>query len=242
MAAAGVAARPALCHSCRVSRKSKKRQQNQARQQPGNHGGSDPWRRRLRAASRWPIHEVLISRGWNTTSAPVQIVVARQSSEGRVAAVHFEADLACLGVRTADAAIHDTESDYLEKVRFRFLGAHALDEADPDLAARILLVAEQYARQLGFEPVPTFDDARLLLGNANPHRAQQPVPMGGPDGRPWYVARPEDDVEAIAGVLARKLGLSGFGLVVPHDHDLERRFGAPADAATPLTGDRIIKP
>jgi hypothetical protein len=50
-------------------------------------------------AAQWPVHEVLLSRGWDQQAALVTVLVARRSlKSGKVAAGLFLVDLACLGV------------------------------------------------------------------------------------------------------------------------------------------------
>src|SRR5216683_1997762 len=46
----------------------------------------------LRLATRWPVHECLISRDWNKEGELVQIVVARRSPEGQIATGVFLVD------------------------------------------------------------------------------------------------------------------------------------------------------
>src|SRR5947209_16646628 len=59
----------------------------------------------LRAAGQWPLHEVLITTGWEDTGEICQILVARRSPTGEMAAGVFLVDLACLGVKSAFARL-----------------------------------------------------------------------------------------------------------------------------------------
>ena len=188
----------------------------------------NPWRKRLQTAARWPLHEVLVSRGWLDSPMPANLIVARRSFRGEIAAAHFEVDLACLGIRAAEVAIHDSAEQYEGKLRFRFLGTDPLVPIELDLAAKLLLSAELHARDLGFEPVADYHDAKLLLGNASPESCADKVPHGGMDGRPMYIARPTDDARAVVDTLVRKVGRRGFTLVAAHDPELEREFALPA--------------
>ncbi len=93
--------------------------------------------------------------------------------------------------------------------------------ADLDLVAKIIREGVAYARQLGFEPDPDFRKAMLVLGEANPDACPISIPLGGPEGKPLFVAGPYDDVPIIISKLTRAVGRDGFHYIVPIDPDTE---------------------
>src|SRR5712692_7028851 len=90
-------------------------------------------RAQLRAAARWPLHECLITRNWDRPGELVQILVARSSEEGGIAAGVFLVDLGCLGVKNAFARLFALTSDY-EDLRQSTLGRQPMEKADLNLA------------------------------------------------------------------------------------------------------------
>lgn len=164
----------------------------------------------LRESGGWPLLECLISKEWQNTARLTQILVARQASDGRVAAGVFLVDLACLGVKNGFARLFGSRREYEQELRSLITGREAMVEADLNLAAKIIREATNYAANLGFRPHPDAADAMLVLGEANPDACDIPVPLGGPEGKPLYIAGPYDNAQAIINRLTRKLGPDGF--------------------------------
>ncbi len=169
----------------------------------------------LRESGRWPLLECLVSREWQDTMQLTQIVVARQAPDGRVAAGVFLIDLACLGVKDGFASLFSSRREYEQKLRSRVEGRQAMMKADLNLAAKLIREATRYAAELGFRPHPDSADAMLVLGEADPDACDVPIPLGGPGGKPLYIAGPYDNVQAIMHRLLRKLGPDGFHYFVP---------------------------
>jgi len=88
-------------------------------------------------------------------------------------------------------------------------------QADLNLVAKIIREAIAYAKDLGFKPDPDYRDAMLVLGDADPGACDVPVPLGGQDGKPFFIAGPYDNVDRIIAKLTRKLGPDGFYFLVP---------------------------
>lgn len=199
-----------------LQRKAAKRKQKRA----GRHArsGGHPL---LRKAGHWPLHEVLLTRDWQKEGEIVQILVARRSSLGQIATGTFLVDLGCLGVKSAFATLFNSLAEYQQALRSRVVSSQAMMPADLDLVAKIIREGIAYARELGFSPDPDYRDAMLVLGHADPDACPVDVPLGGKDGKPFYVAGPHDDVDRITDKLMRKLGPDGFHYVVPISPDTE---------------------
>ncbi|MBN1976386.1 MAG: hypothetical protein JW918_03195 [Anaerolineae bacterium] len=176
-------------------------------------------RAQLRASADWPLHECLLTKNWKDTSEIVQILVARKSPAGQVAAGAFLVDLGCLGVKAAFGRFFDTEKEYKE-LRKEVESRQKMTKADPNLAAKIIREAIAYAKELGFHPDPNYRDAMVVLGNADPGACDEPIPLGK-DGKPYFVPGPDDKVQLIMAKLTRKLEPDGFHYVIPVDGDTE---------------------
>lgn len=167
----------------------------------------------LRQSAEWPLHECLLTQAWRDTSTIVQILVARRSPQGQIAAGVFLVDLGCLGVKNAFGRVYETQGEYAAELRNDMLSSQAMVPADLNLAAKIIREAVAYARELGFRPNRDIRDARLVLGDADPEACDEDIPLGK-EGKPFFVAGPYDDVDRIMDKLMRKLGPDGFGYLI----------------------------
>jgi hypothetical protein len=173
----------------------------------------------LRASASWPVHEVLISRGWEQPAQLVQILVARRSPLGQIACGLFLVDLGCLGVKNAFGRLFDSEADYRRELRDELEESRPHVRGDLNLAAKIIREAIAYARDLGFEPHRDYRPASVVLSGADPDACPAKIPLGGDDGKPFYIAGPYDHARAIVDKLIRRLGPDGFHYIIPIEVD-----------------------
>jgi hypothetical protein len=197
-------------------RKAAKRKQKRASSKPRLTGG----RALLRAAGHWPLHECLLTKEWQEEGAITQILVARRSPSGQIAVGVFLVDLGCLGVKSAFGRPLHTMQEYRE-LRDGMKANQDMIKADINLVAKIIREAIAYADELGFKPDRDYRDAMLVLGDADPDACEVPIPLGGKDGKPFFVAGPYDNVDRIMSKLTRKLGPDGFTYIVPIGGDEE---------------------
>ena len=174
----------------------------------------------VRASGSWALHECLLTKGWQKEGEIVQILVARRSPEGQIATGTFLVDLGCLGVKSAFGSLFNTRREYRE-LRASITSQQKMAKADIDLVAKIIREAVASAKELGFRPDPDFRDAMPVLGNADPDACDVQIPLGGKDGKPFFVAGPYDNVDQIMSKLTRKLGPDGFHFVFPLGGDEE---------------------
>ena len=166
-------------------------------------------------AAEWPVYEVLLSRGWDQEAALITILVARRSfRSGKVAAGLFLVDLACLGVKNAQVVLFKDVAEYNAGLRAHALRLQPMAPADLNLAAKIILTGLEYATSLGFKPHPVFAQAQPLFSGADPAACQTPVPTGGPEGKPFFVNGPNDDVDRIMAQLRRAVGEGNFHYLI----------------------------
>jgi hypothetical protein len=167
-------------------------------------------------AQDWPLAEVLLSQNWNEQGRLITILVARRSPQGQIASADFLVDLACLGAKSTTIHLFKTQREYEQTRRRKLLETQPMAPADPNLVAKILDTSVAYAKQWGFDPdpAPVYYQARLLLSDARPEACSVPVPTGGPEGKPYFVAGPYDDVPRIMAKLTRAAGPDGFHYLV----------------------------
>jgi hypothetical protein len=193
----------------RKAAKRKKKKESQGALSPQLRG-----RFLFRTAGSWPLYECLLSKEWQEEGAITQILVARRSSTGQIAAAAFLVDLGCLGVKSAFGRVFDTRQAY-RQLGNEMTANQEMIKADLNLVAKIIREAIAYAGELGFRPDPDYRDAMAVLGDADPDACDVPVPLGGRDGKPFFVAGPHDNVDRITAKLRHKLGEDGFYFMIP---------------------------
>lgn len=167
----------------------------------------------LNKAGEWPVHEVLLSDEWDEEGAIVQILIARRAPTGHIGLGVFLIDLGCLGVKNAIAATTDLV-DYQEQ-RSMIMERQPLAEADLDLCAKIISASVAYAKELGFSPHRDYYKAIKVLGDADPDACDEAIPLGGPEGKPYFFAGPYDNADRVIAKLTKAVGPDGFHYVLP---------------------------
>jgi hypothetical protein len=200
-------------------RKAAKRKKKKKRRTPTPPGRQSA-RSLLRASGGWPLYECLLSEEWQEEWAITQILVARRSRQRQIAVGVFLVDLGCLGVKSAFGTLVSSRREY-RQLRDGMRANQDMVKADLSLVAKIVREAIAYARELGFRPDPDYRDAMLVLGDADPDACDVPIPLGGRDGKPLFIAGPHDNVDRIMTRLTRKLGPDGFHFLVPLSGDEE---------------------
>ena len=170
----------------------------------------------LHQSQQWPTLEVLLSTAWDQESQLASVIVARQSPRsGKVGAATILVDLACLGIKNSIVRLFPTPRDYANGLRRDLHSRQDFSPADLDLVAKIVLTGEAYARRLGLSQPADAAQAKLLLAGADPGACAIPVPTGGPEGKPYFIAGPYDDAPRIIAQLTRAVGEDGFDYFVP---------------------------
>lgn len=214
--------------SAKQRQKARQRKRAKRKQREGGRGASrsglQSTRSLLRASGHWPLHECLLSKEWQREGAITQILVARRSPVRQIVTGTFLVDLGCLGVKSAFASLFDSRREYEQKLRDGTMSRQSMIRADLDLVAKIIREAIAYADELGFKPDPDYRDAMLVLGDADADACDVPIPLGGKDGKPFFIAGPYDNVDRIMAKLTRKLGPDGFHFLYPLTGDEEIFF------------------
>jgi hypothetical protein len=118
------------------------------------------------------------------------------------------ADRTCLGIKNAFTAELQTELDLEGLVMDLAAKGNPLRPAELLLAQSVIFHALDYARSLGFEPHRDF--VAGLIGERPAVLLE--TPHCRPE-RPFYIAGPHDDVEAITSRLDARVGPDGYDLV-----------------------------
>jgi len=184
----------------RVAQKSKLRKQEQLKSPPF---ALLSGRKKILMACDFPVCTCLINPSWRDQGIAT-ILIARQQPDGDLVLGVFLVDLLCLGLK--NTFCKSNISPY--RCRTEVVPG-AFDETPvqcpPALAHRIIYGAIAYARQFGFEPHRDFHLSQHLL---DPPRDDEPCEdvEFGKDGKPLYIAGPDDNVERILRKLEANAG------------------------------------
>ncbi len=176
----------------------------------------------LRQALAWPVMECWVNEDWQDPTKLNQVVVTRRDpSTGEVRAGTYLVDRACLGVKNAYAANFVNAESFRREMLSRMIERQKLIQVDFNLAAKIVEVGIAYAAQFGFRPHRDYLEASILLQDADPDSVDIEIPVGGPEGKPFFVAGPYDNADKIMARLTQHLGPRGFNYLMPIAPDSE---------------------
>ncbi len=188
--------------------KAKKRELRK-RKQAALRASRDP----IQGAHRLPLVGCFVNRGWRERHM-ASLIVFRDRGRGQLVVASALVDLGCLGVKDAWVRTDMDFSEY-ERARRRL---HSLDDpgepCDVELAVALLLAGKTYADELGFAPHLEWERVLQVLGPPGEGAVLPEIPCGE-DGKPLYIAGPDDDIRSILQHLERRLGLDGFNFIAP---------------------------
>jgi hypothetical protein len=141
----------------------------------------------------------------------VAVLVARDAGRSRLTLCGYLVDVHCLGVKDVIGPQRMNAQQCDDFTRSFFCGFDLPPLAVPlDLAQDLVFGGIAYARTLGFEPAPDFEEVREHLGTWSGPSAI----TFGRDGRPFYVQGPYDDADRIMRQLQRSAGAGRFHYLV----------------------------
>jgi hypothetical protein len=164
----------------------------------------------LERAREFPLLGCWVMEGWQDAGL-TPLVVARQMPEEEVLYAIFLVDIWCLGVKDAlwKSGI-TTKSFYRQLPRFC---SDVPEKCDPSLAYELVYGAIEFARKYEFEPHPDYQKASQILDPPEVYARGQGVKFGR-DGKPYFIAGPNDNASAIITKLERTAGPGNFDYIV----------------------------
>ncbi len=144
-------------------------------------------------------------------SGLVSVLVARDEGRGRASVCGYLVDVYCLGVKDVIGP-RVMDGHALPVFTRRFFSAYGGRplEAPAELARHLVFGATEYARALGFEPVPGFEKTIDHLG---PWAGPSAIGFGR-DGKPFFIQGPNDNASRITNMLERSAGRDNFQFLV----------------------------
>jgi len=154
--------------------------------------------------------DCLVIENWQDEGM-TSVILRRGVSEDHGTVTVILIDAWCLGVKNAMGP-KDMSRSQFENIK---------SELDPDgeslvqislpLAREIVFGAVAYARSLGFEPHVDFARAAVQLGE---HKGNISLEFGR-NGKPFFMAGPDDNVGLVLSKLKKAVGDEGFKFVAP---------------------------
>ena len=166
----------------------------------------------IKRAEQFPIYECLLNQDWQDKGL-AHILLSRKQPNNEFIIGVFLVDIYCLGLKNTFCNANFPLEKY-EKLKLRMAEESSLITCDPVLANRIVYGAIDYARKLGFEPQKDFRLSRFTLGE--PSDANVPYNIEfGKDGKPLYIAGPNDDADRVVERLSKTVGDGNFRYLLP---------------------------
>ena len=163
----------------------------------------------LEEALKYPLYGCWIDEGW-VEGGLAQVVVARQQSPGQVFFGVYLVDYYCLGIKNCYWLADTSERAFqrhLEQLPGHFI------PCDPALAHELIYGAVEYAAFYGFQPQMDFREAKLVLELPETYPPTGKVKFGY-EGKPLYIAGPDDDPERILAKLEKAAGQGNYSYLM----------------------------
>ncbi len=170
--------------------------------------------RLIKKAREFPVYECLISEGWQENGFP-RIVLSRKQTDNRLIVGAFLVDTYCLGIKNAFCKADISIEEY-ENLKLRMFQMAPAVTCYPRLANRIIYGAVEYARKLRFEPHEDCLLSSFVLEEPSHEDLSFDVEFGK-DGKPLYIAGPDDNVDDIMEKLTNRLGEENFHYIIASD-------------------------
>ncbi|NOX45425.1 MAG: hypothetical protein GXO89_00425 [Chlorobi bacterium] len=163
-------------------------------------------------AAKLPIHECLINSGWEEKGLATILLSKKQPSGNYVFALYL-VDIFCLGLKNTLFNFNFSEVEYNE-IKEKMAGSEIFVPCDIVKAHNIIYGAMDYAEELGFRPYKDFKTTEYLL---NPELIDDGIDdiEFGKDGKPYYFAGLNDNVDLILETLNRNVGKGNFKFTLP---------------------------
>ena len=177
-------------------------------------------KKKIRLARHYPFHECLINPSWKEKGLAT-VVVSRRQPDGNLLFGLYLVDILCLGLKNtfcnADFSLQRYSTDLVQGM---YRDEDPI-ECSRDMAHQIIYGAIDFARGFGFKANRDFDLSQYVLDEPDTLEDIPDIEFGR-DGKPLFVAGPDDNVPRILRQLESTAGHGQFDYVyggptsVPH--------------------------
>lgn len=160
-----------------------------------------------------PFGECLINDNWQE-QGNASVLVSRRMPSSKLIVGMYNIDVFCLGLKNTffNFGIANTEMEDLKKEMAARIGS--ISDIAVNDAHNLIYGSIDYAEELGFDPHTDFHLTEHIL---NPDYIDDGIDniTFGRDGKPFYIAGPNDNVTKILTVLEMNVGEGNFDYVFP---------------------------
>lgn len=169
--------------------------------------------KQIKRAKDFPIYECLVESQWQQQGMANILISRKQPNENLVIGVYL-VDIYCLGLKNTFSNANVSLSDYESQLKAKIYQNKSHINCHPRLAHRIIYGSIEYAGKLGFKPQKDFKLSKFILDDPAEVDLSFDVEFGK-DGKPCYIAGPDDDVDAIMRKLSNNVGEGNFNFLSP---------------------------
>jgi hypothetical protein len=198
---------------------------------------------RLQSASNAPIlHCCMSVELWRKGMG--EVLVSRSLNNGNVAFSVFLVDVYCLVVK-------DTFTDivprlkYEEKLYDKLRSQYSLTTLRPECARKLVVGAVQYALDLGLPPHADYRTSKQIFGDISAEACTERFQYGK-DGKPFFIAGPNDDeyrCKHILKTMKAHCGTDNYHFLIPVDESanvaLDKIYEAPEGGILSMEKDGL---
>jgi len=169
----------------------------------------------IRRAREYPILECRISSDWqNEQPGLVQVLVARQQPDGNICFGFYLVDKLCLGLKNSLAHAGIPPTQYRREIRDRVFRETKAKDCPVELAHQMIYASIEYAEQFGFQPERDFAINQYVLEPRGELDEPYSITFGR-NGKPFFIAGPNDNVARILRQLEKTAGPGNFDFLAP---------------------------
>ena len=165
----------------------------------------------LSKARKLPFHECLINDTWKE-SGLATILISKKQPGGNYTYAMYLVDVFCLGLKNTLFNFNYNEAMYKEMKETYVYGHENVVTCDIVKAHNIIYGAIDYAEELGFQPDKHFKITEYLL---NPNLINDGIDEieFGYEGKPFFIAGPDDNTSRIISILEKNVGKGNFEIM-----------------------------
>jgi hypothetical protein len=166
----------------------------------------------IKKGGELPFHECYIKETWKEDGMAT-VLISKKMPSGKLIVALYLVDTYCLGIKNTlfKFAIGDIDyADFVEKLDQQ----HALVKCDLNFAHSLIFGAIDYAEDLGFQPNKDFKITKHLLDTDLIDDRINEIEFGK-DGKPLFVAGPNDNINRVIGILDKNVGNGNYTHVLP---------------------------
>ena len=173
-------------------------------------------KRLVKLSDEFPVAGCLINNNWKE-SGLANILITRRLGNGNLIVGAYLVDTGCLGLKSTYCNAEISPEQFENELFPKHYPDRKPLSIGIDYAREIVIGAIDYAAKLGFDADPSFNLSRYVLGLEGIKELMNhgDIQFGGPDGKPFFVAGPNDDTPRIIQRLTQRLGKDGFNFMAP---------------------------